>query len=79
MAVFISHTSHRNGKAVVVDGHNLTIPAVAAAARFAAAVALDDSDEVHERVLKSRQVIVDKVNNERSIYGVSTGFGGSGT
>jgi histidine ammonia-lyase len=28
--------------------------------------------------MKSRRVIVDKVSNERSVYGVSTGFGGSG-
>lgn len=69
----------REGKPVVVDGHTLSIPAVAAAARFAAPVALTDSEDVLERVIKSRRVIVDKVAAERSVYGVSTGFGGSGT
>jgi phenylalanine ammonia-lyase len=69
----------RDGKPVVVDGQNLSIPAVAAAARYGASVALDESSEVRDRVLSSRRVIVDKVSNERSVYGVSTGFGGSGT
>ena len=70
---------HREGKAVVVDGQNLSIPAVAAAARFAAPVALTESAEVRERVLGSRRVIEGKVSEQRSVYGVSTGFGGSGT
>lgn len=63
---------------MVVDGHTLSIPAVAATARFGAAVALDERPETRERVLQSRRVIVDKVNSQRSVYGVSTGFGGSG-
>ncbi|CAL1711337.1 unnamed protein product [Somion occarium] len=61
----------------VTNGHNLSIPAVTAAARFGAAVTLDDSKQLRERVDKSRSVIVAKVNSERSVYGVSTGFGGS--
>lgn len=69
--------SYREGKPVIVDGHNLSIPAVAATARFGAAVALDENPETHERVLQSRRVIVDKVSTQRSVYGVSTGFGGS--
>lgn len=63
---------------MVVDGHTLSIPAVAAAARYQAPVALDQSSEVRQRVQQSRKVIVDKVSSERSVYGVSTGFGGSG-
>ena len=63
---------------MVVNGHTLSIPAVAATARFAVPVALDDSPDIRERVTSSRRVIVDKVANERSVYGVSTGFGGSG-
>ncbi|GJE91396.1 phenylalanine ammonia-lyase [Phanerochaete sordida] len=69
--------AYREGKAVIVDGHNLSIPAVAATARFGAAVALDENPETRERVLQSRRVIVDKVSTQRSVYGVSTGFGGS--
>ncbi|EKM53421.1 uncharacterized protein PHACADRAFT_259798 [Phanerochaete carnosa HHB-10118-sp] len=69
--------AYREGKPVVVDGHTLSIPAVAATARYGAAVTLDEKPETRERVLQSRRVIVDKVNTQRSVYGVSTGFGGS--
>ena len=63
---------------MVIDGHTLSIPAVAATARFGAPVTLDTSEDTRERVLKSREVIVEKVNSHKSVYGVSTGFGGSG-
>ncbi|KAF9049807.1 L-Aspartase-like protein [Panaeolus papilionaceus] len=63
--------------AVKVDGHTLTTAAVAAAARHAASVRLDDSKRTKDRVLRSRQVVEDKVNSGASIYGLSTGFGGS--
>ncbi|KAF9481550.1 phenylalanine ammonia-lyase [Pholiota conissans] len=62
---------------VNVDGHNLTTAAVVAAARYSAAVKLDETFAVRDRVDKSRQVVVDKVDTGASIYGVSTGFGGS--
>ena len=61
-----------------MDGKTLSIPAVTAAARYGATVALDEKDELKEQVAKSRAVIVGKVNAETSVYGVSTGFGGSG-
>ncbi|KAL6302871.1 phenylalanine ammonia-lyase [Sparassis latifolia] len=69
--------AHKGGKPVLVDGHSLSIAAVAAAARYHTPVSLDDSPEVKKQVIKSRNVIVDKVNSEASVYGVSTGFGGS--
>ncbi|KAH9922067.1 phenylalanine ammonia-lyase [Fomitopsis serialis] len=69
--------AYKSGKAVIVDGKTLSIPAVTAAARYGAAVALDENDELKEQVAKSRAVIVGKVNAETSVYGVSTGFGGS--
>ncbi|KAH9485448.1 Phenylalanine ammonia-lyase [Psilocybe cubensis] len=62
---------------VKVDGQTLTTSAVVAAARHSASVKLDDSKKVKERVDKSRQVVVDKVATGVSIYGLSTGFGGS--
>lgn len=62
----------------MVDGHTLSIPAVSAAARFAAPVALTDSPAIREHALNSRRVIEDKVASQRSVYGVSTGFGGTG-
>jgi len=69
---------HRNGKAVKVDGQTLSIAAVAAAARYHAQVELDDSPTARERLAKSRKVITDKVESGTSVYGLSTGFGGSG-
>lgn len=70
--------TYRHGQPVVVDGETLSVPAVAAVARYGANVVLDDSSEIQDRVLKSRQVIADKVSSQKSVYGVSTGFGGSG-
>jgi phenylalanine ammonia-lyase len=69
---------HRNGRSVRVDGRTLSIAAVAATARHHAKVELDDSPEVRARLAKSRKVITDKVQNGTSVYGLSTGFGGSG-
>ena len=68
----------RNGNSILVDGHNLSVPAVTAAARYNAPVALDDSAGVRERLQKSRDVIVSKMDAGKSVYGVSTGYGGSG-
>ncbi|KAI0827896.1 phenylalanine ammonia-lyase [Trametes gibbosa] len=68
---------YKKGELVVVDGETLSIPAVTAVARHSAGVILDDSPHIQDRVLKSRQVIADKVKSEKSVYGVSTGFGGS--
>ncbi|EKM50751.1 uncharacterized protein PHACADRAFT_213640 [Phanerochaete carnosa HHB-10118-sp] len=57
--------AYREGNPVIVDGHTLSIAAVAAAARYGAAVALGDRPETRERVARSRRVIVDKVNAQR--------------
>ncbi|KAJ8519928.1 hypothetical protein ONZ45_g3176 [Pleurotus djamor] len=69
--------SYRDGRSIVLDGHSLSISAVSAAARYNAAVELDESPVVMDRVAKSRKVITDKVEQSKSIYGVTTGFGGS--
>ncbi|KZT23553.1 phenylalanine ammonia-lyase [Neolentinus lepideus HHB14362 ss-1] len=74
---FYEFEYYRNGKAVQLNGHSLSIPAVVASARYHAPVTLDYSPAVQECVAKSRNVIVEKVNNSTSVYGVSTGFGGS--
>ncbi len=75
--IISSHSS--SGQPVLVDGQTLSIPAVTAAARYGAAVSLDASPHIKDRVAKSRKAIVSKVVAQTSIYGVSTGFGGSGT
>jgi phenylalanine ammonia-lyase len=63
---------------VKIDGHTLTTAAVVATARYFASVELDDRKEIKQRVEKTRQVVVDKVASGTSVYGLSTGFGGSG-
>jgi len=68
----------RGNHAVSVDGHTLTTAAIVAAARFAAPVRLDESKRVKEGVEKARQVVQNKVDSGASVYGLSTGFGGSG-
>jgi histidine ammonia-lyase len=47
-------------------------------ARYGASAELDDAPEIRERMAKSRDVLVGKVQATKSVYGVSTGLGGSG-
>lgn len=61
-----------------VDGKTLSLAGVVAAARHHAKISLDDSASIKEKVVKSRKVIADKVASGASVYGLSTGFGGSG-
>ncbi|KAF7964537.1 hypothetical protein HWV62_6035, partial [Athelia sp. TMB] len=68
---------YRAGASVTIDGHSLSIPAVTAAARYGASVQLTASAGTKNLVKKSRAVIDDKVLSGTSIYGVTTGFGGS--
>lgn len=69
--------SYQSGTEPLLDGKTLSVPAVVATARFGARVSLDESPEVKERVAASRKVVDDKLESATSIYGVSTGFGGS--
>ena len=69
----------RDGKPITIDGHTLSIAAVTAAARFNAQVELTGSSTTRQNVEKSRAVIDGKIASGTSVYGVSTGFGGSGT
>jgi phenylalanine ammonia-lyase len=69
--------STRNGKPVIVDGQNLSIAAVTAASRYHASVFLDESPALKAKITISRKVMADKVDAGLSVYGVSTGFGGS--
>jgi len=70
--------AYRSGMAVKVDGHTLSIAAVTAAARYRSRVVLDGSPQNKERIIKSRAVITSKIESGTSVYGLSTGFGGSG-
>ncbi|CCL99198.1 uncharacterized protein FIBRA_01213 [Fibroporia radiculosa] len=69
--------AYTSGKPVLIDGKTLSIPAVTAAARYSAPVALDGSPDIQDQVARSRAVIESKVKAQTSVYGVSTGFGGS--
>ncbi|KZP27585.1 phenylalanine ammonia-lyase [Athelia psychrophila] len=69
--------SYRNGTPVTINGHSLSISAVTAAARYGASVQLTDSAATKDLVKKSRAVIDHKVTSGTSVYGVTTGFGGS--
>ncbi|KAJ7776524.1 L-Aspartase-like protein [Mycena maculata] len=70
--------AYRNGKPVIVDGQTLGISAVTAAARHIdVRVELSTDEAIQERVRKSREVIHQKVKKGVSVYGLSTGFGGS--
>ncbi|KAE9411419.1 phenylalanine ammonia-lyase [Gymnopus androsaceus JB14] len=70
--------TYRNGrKPVKVDGQTLSIAAVTAAARCNTPVTLDQSSHIKSRVAQSRSVIAEKVESGISVYGLSTGFGGS--
>lgn len=64
---------------MTLDGYDLTIPQVTAVARFHAHVKLDETPEIRHRMEKSRAVVDKKLANGTSIYGISTGFGGSGS
>ncbi|KAJ7826808.1 L-Aspartase-like protein [Mycena olivaceomarginata] len=68
---------YRSGKPVVLDGKTLSIAAVTAVSRYGASVQLDGSPSIKNRVQRSRDVIEKKVQEKSSIYGVSTGVGGS--
>ncbi|KAJ7800274.1 L-Aspartase-like protein [Mycena leptocephala] len=71
--------SYLNGRrAVEVDGKTLSVSAVTAAARdIGVDVHLSKDTAVKERVARSRAVITEKVEKGTSVYGLSTGFGGS--
>jgi hypothetical protein len=77
----------RNGAPITIDGESLSIPAVAAVARHPelvsaaideALAALSKDDARIEKLAASRRIIDEKLAQNKSIYGVSTGFGGSG-
>lgn len=65
-------------KPLLIDGHTLSLAAVNAAARYGIPVLLDSSSEVKARVKRSKATLDDKLRDKKSIYGVSTGYGGSG-
>ncbi|HHY80247.1 MAG TPA: aromatic amino acid lyase, partial [Thermoanaerobacter sp.] len=58
---------------VIIDGNNLTIEDVVHVARDGYRVELSNIAE--ERVLHSRKIVEKYVNDEKVVYGITTGFG----
>ncbi|KAJ3735633.1 L-Aspartase-like protein [Lentinula guzmanii] len=81
LQLFVDSTTelenYKCGNNVIVDGKALSIAAIVAASRHGTSVQLDQSPRTKEKVDQGRTAIADKVDNGISIYGVSTGFGGS--
>ena len=61
---------------VTLSGRDLTIDEVVQVARFGAAVKLTDDHEILARVEAAHEYIAAAVKSAKSIYGVTTGFGG---
>lgn len=85
---YLNTLFYRNGSSIPLTGEALTISAVTAIARYPdlvansidnALAALNKDQARIDRLLLSRKVIDEKLAQNKSIYGVSTGFGGSGT
>ncbi len=60
---------------VTVSGEGLTIDEVVRVARGRENVAITGNAAVHERVRKSNMFILEAVDNNKPIYGVTSGFG----
>ncbi|KAI9508541.1 phenylalanine ammonia-lyase [Russula earlei] len=69
--------SYKNGKPIVLDGQSLTVAGVIGVARHGASVALNDAPEIRKHMAESRKVLMGMVQSSKSVYGVSTGLGGS--
>ena len=58
---------------VLITGHDLTVDQIVAVCRDKAEVVL--SEESREKILASRQIVDDLVNEKKVVYGITTGFG----
>ena len=58
---------------VMITGHDLTVDQIIAVCREKAEVVL--SDESREKILASRQVVDELVDEKKVVYGITTGFG----
>lgn len=71
----LQNLSH--SKLISIDGQSLSVPALVAIARYSAHVELDSNPELKAAVDASREALESKLRANISIYGVSTGYGGS--
>ena len=63
---------------MVLDGTGLTTAGVVAASRYGCRAEITQRADIRARVARSHDNIMNKLDAGQSIYGVSTGFGGSG-
>ncbi|KAI7971149.1 hypothetical protein EIK77_002349 [Talaromyces pinophilus] len=64
-------------KPVIIDGQSLTITGVVAAALYGKHVAVTDDPAILDRVQQSVNILDSELKNGHTVYGVTTGFGGS--
>ena len=69
-------TNGHEADAVVVRGQELTIDEIVRVARHGAKVRLTDDEKILNRVEASRAYIAGAVENNKPVYGVTSGFGG---
>ncbi|KAH7910984.1 phenylalanine ammonia-lyase [Hygrophoropsis aurantiaca] len=70
-------SSSSSSKPITVDGQSLSLPAVVAVARYGVTPDLSRAPHIAAKMAASRSVIEGKMAAGLSVYGVSTGFGGS--
>ena len=63
----------KNIKEVVLTGNDLSLEELVAVSRYDAKIKVDP--DAIDRIKASRALIDDIVDNERVVYGVTTGFG----
>ncbi|PGH27928.1 phenylalanine ammonia-lyase [Polytolypa hystricis UAMH7299] len=67
----------RGVKRVILDGNSLDLAAVTAVARYGVLPTLTRKNEILATVVRSVNVLHESLAQGKSIYGVTTGFGGS--
>ncbi|KAL0954089.1 hypothetical protein HGRIS_005235 [Hohenbuehelia grisea] len=77
LALYKDLEAYRAGKPICLDGKSLSIAAMVAVSRYAVDPQLDESVEARDRVRSSRAPIEEAIQANQSIYGVTTGVGGS--
>jgi histidine ammonia-lyase len=64
-------------KAIEISGSDLTIAQVAAVARQKVSVEIGQAPEVRAKILRSRELLEEKIRGGEIVYGVNTGLGGN--
>ena len=68
--------SNTTATPVVINGSDLTLDDVLRVSRFGTRVQVTDAESIIRRVAAAHNYIVEAADNGRTVYGVTTGFGG---